>query len=239
MDDSSDSGGRGEDTLEEINDEDITPTREDYLRVIYELQHQESPVRTTTLAAALGVRPASATGTVKRLAELDLVNYKPYRGFTLTEAGEQIALEVIHHRRLIELFLIEVLGYSPHEVHEDAQLLAHVVSNRLEERIAELLGAPKVDLLGLSIPPRDDLDPSASGQPLSKLSAGDEGRVCWIENGNPELVRYLAERGIVLDTHLHIIESVPVAGYMNIRVGDQVYTLGREAAEQIYIELSD
>ena len=130
----------------------LTKEREDYLKAIYHLQHEESPVRTTIIARALGVEPASVTGVIKRLSESELVDYQPYRGVTLTRQGERIALEVIRHHRLIELYLIEALGYSWDEVHDEAERLEHAVSPLFIERISESLGSYRAGLTVLVHP---------------------------------------------------------------------------------------
>jgi DtxR family Mn-dependent transcriptional regulator len=214
----------------------ITSEREDYLKTIYKLQQRESPVRTTVLAEALGVEPASVTGIIKRLAELGLVNYVRYKGVTLSEAGEKIALEIIRHHRLIELYLIEALGYSWDEVHEEAEQLEHAISERLEERIAAALGHPDVDPHGSPIPTRNGVIESLKGQPISEMAPGTRGRVCRVEDETPELLRYLGDCGVVPGTQVQIIRIAPFGGHIEIQVGDETCLLGREVAEQVYIE---
>ena len=122
-----------------------TESVQNYLKTIYELQHEQGRVATTLLADRLGVAPASVTGMIKKLAGMHLVTHEPYQGVTLTEAGEKIALEVIRHHRLIELFLAEVLGMSWDRVHSEAEVLEHHISEELEELIAAKLGQPELD----------------------------------------------------------------------------------------------
>ena len=118
---------------------------EDYLKTIYTLAEVESPVSTSRIADARQVKPGSVTSMLRRLSSLNLVNYEKHYGVTLTENGEKIALEVIRHHRLLELYLMEALGFGWDEVHEQADLLEHVISEKLEERIAAALGYPTLD----------------------------------------------------------------------------------------------
>ena len=172
---------------------------EDYLKTIFALAQNESPVTTSRLAEARQVKPASATGMIRRLAELNLVHYEKHRGVTLTSGGEKIALEVIRHHRLIELYLIRALGFSWDEVHEQADILEHVISEKLEERIAIALGNPQFDPHGAPIPTKDGQLPLLRYQRLSTLAEGETRRVSRIINDEDgELLRYLASIGLEL-----------------------------------------
>lgn len=148
----------------------ITPSMEDYLRAIYLLQQQHGEVTTSALSEQLGgFKPGSVTGMIKKLAELELVDYTPYQGVRLTAAGQKIALEVIRHHRLLELYLVQALGYSWDEVHEEADALEHYISEKLEARIAAHLGQPTFDPHGDPIPDEDGVLPlrSAPASPIS------------------------------------------------------------------------
>ena len=123
----------------------LSPPMEDYLKAIYMIHERDAAVTTTAIATALSVTPASVTGMIKKLAELKLVRHTPYQGVELTKAGEKVALEIVRHHRLLELFLIEALGYSWDEVHAEADVLEHVISEEFEERVAARLGYPVVD----------------------------------------------------------------------------------------------
>src|SRR5437867_7774832 len=129
-----------------------TESVQNYLKTIYELQHEQGRVATTLLADRLGVAPASVTGMIKKLAGMHLVTHEPYQGVVLTEAGERIALEVIRHHRLIERYLAEALGVPWDEVHEEAEKWEHVLSEEMEERIDAMLGHPTTDPHGTPIP---------------------------------------------------------------------------------------
>ncbi len=127
---------------------------EDYLKAIWKLA-PDGRVTTNALAAELGVSPASATGMVKKLATLRLVEHEPYHGATLTPAGERVALEIVRHHRLLELYLREALGLSEAEVHDEAERLEHHLSDEVEARIDAALGFPTHDPHGAPIPAKD------------------------------------------------------------------------------------
>jgi DtxR family Mn-dependent transcriptional regulator len=141
---------------------------QDYLREIYKLGTAGDRVTTTALARGMGVSPASASAMVKKLAALSLVEHAPYRGVTLTPEGEQVALEVTRHHRLLELYLAQTLGIHVDEVHAEADRLEHVISEELEARIDEALGFPTHD-------PHGDPIPDANLEWPGDAPAGDEG----------------------------------------------------------------
>jgi DtxR family Mn-dependent transcriptional regulator len=130
----------------------LTDAIQDYLREIYKLGTEGDPVSVTALAKRLDVSPASASAMVKKLAALELTEHEPYRGVTLTPAGEKVALEIIRHHRLLELYLAKTLGVHVDEVHDEAERLEHVLSEELEQRIDRALGYPTHDPHGDPIP---------------------------------------------------------------------------------------
>src|SRR3954470_7341438 len=149
---------------------------ENYAKAIYELQARgATPVGTKAVAERLGVTPASASGMLRRLAEEGIVEYAPYHGARLTPEGERIALEMIRHHRLIELFLAEVLGMPWDRVHAEAEVLEHHISEELEELIAEKLGQPALDPHGDPIPDRDLAIGADESVSLTDLDPGDHG----------------------------------------------------------------
>ena len=218
-----------------------TQSVEDYLTAIYKIQSEQGKVATTVLARRLGVTPASVTGMIKHLADMHLVTYEPYQGFVLTDAGQQIALEVIRRHRLIELHLQEALGYSWDEVHAEAEQLEHVISEAFEDRIAEMLGHPEFDPHGEPIPAKDGSYAEPAGTRLTDLAAGQSGRVARVSDDDPALLRYLAELGITLDATLTVIEKAPFDGPLHVRVGTQrdspVHALGKQATDQVFVEV--
>ena len=209
---------------------------EDYLKTIYALAETESPVSTSRLAEARQVKPSSVTNMIQRLDKLKLINYAKHYGVTLTEHGERIALEVIRHHRLIELYLIEALGFSWDEVHEQADILEHVISEKLEDRIAEALGNPTIDPHGDPIPQRDGSMVTIDAQPLSTLAVGAQGQVARIPNDeNSEMLRYLAELGLVLGAAIEVIQIEPFDGPFTILIDGVERVVGFTVATAVLI----
>ncbi len=177
---------------------ETSPSVQDYLKAIYHLARREGRATTTRLAAVLGVTPASVTGMLKRLMaeQPPLVVYHPRRGATVTPAGERVALETIRRHRLLELFLVRVLGYRWDEVHEEAERLEHVVSEQMTNRIAQLLGEPAFDPHGHPIPDRKLALPAVQGFPLAQAEVGARLQVVSVSDGDAAVLRRLAEVGL-------------------------------------------
>ncbi len=168
---------------------------ENYAKALYELQAREQAgVGTTAVAERLGVTPASASGMLRRLADDGLVEYAPYHGARLTPEGERVALEVIRHHRLLELFLADVLGMPWDRVHAEAEVLEHHISEELEELIAVKLGEPSLDPHGDPIPDRDLALSADDSVPLTELEAGEAGTFTRVSDSDASMLRYLAER---------------------------------------------
>ena len=209
---------------------------ENYAKALYELQGRgESTVGTTAVAQRLGVTPASASGMLRRLAAEGVVDYAPYRGARLTPEGERIALEVIRHHRLIELFLAEVLDMPWDRVHAEAEVLEHHISEDLEERIAAKLGQPELDPHGDPIPDRDlalGVDDSVA---LAELDDGESGTFARVSDSDAEMLRYLAEREIQPGATLRVRGREPFGGPVMVEVGGRVHPLGGELAASIRV----
>ena len=213
---------------------------EDYVKTIYSLALEESPVSTSRIAAARSVKPASATSMIQRLARLKLVNYEKHYGVTLTEAGEKLALEVIRHHRLLELYLMEALGFRWDEVHEQADILEHVISEKMEERIAAALNHPEFDPHGDPIPALDGTMAVMDTTALSDMAAGDRVRVARIpDDSNSELLRYLAGLGLVPGAVMRLVEVAPFLGPLTVEVGDGRAVIGRNLADLVLVERLD
>lgn len=212
-----------------------TQAVEDYLKTIYELEREQGRVATTTLAERLSVAPASATGMIKKLADMHLVIYEPYRGVVLTEAGRKIALEVIRHHRLIELFLAETLGVPWDQVHEEAHRMEHVLSEDLEDRIDAVLGYPLTDPHGALIPGRDGTVGQPASLRLADVEPGQSAVIAEVNDHDPALLRYLGELGLYPGVEISVIAVAPFDGPLTIRVGKAEHALGREAASQIFL----
>lgn len=209
---------------------------EDYLKTIYMLAEEESPVSTSRIAEARDVKPASVTSMLRRLAKLKMVNYEKHRGVSLTSAGEKVALEVIRHHRLLELYLMEALGFSWDEVHEQADALEHVISEKLAERIAAFLGHPTVDPHGDPIPAKDGTILAADMNPLALLPKGTRGHIARImDDANSEMLRYLADLGLTPGTAFEIEEIAPFAGPITLLVGGEKRVIGQKVAESILV----
>jgi DtxR family transcriptional regulator, Mn-dependent transcriptional regulator len=211
---------------------------EDYVKAVYEIERDEGRVATTVLAERMGVSPASATGMIKKLAGLKLVRHIPYQGVVLTRPGRRAALEVLRHHRLLELYLVQALGYPWDLVHDEADRLEHVISEELEERIFESLGRPTRDPHGEPIPAKDGSMPRAIHEPLSSLAEGAVGTISEVSRSSPEMLRYLGERGLVPDAKLKVLEKAPFDGPITVRTGRRSHVLGRELARHIRVEAS-
>ncbi len=211
---------------------------EDYIKTIYTLAQEETPVSTSRVAAARSVKPASATSMIQRLAKLNMVNYEKHYGVTLTEAGEKLALEVIRHHRLLELYLMEALGFRWDEVHEQADILEHVISEKLEERIAAALNNPEFDPHGDPIPALDGSMAVLDTTALSDVPPGGQVRVARIpDDSNSELLRYLAGLGLVPGALVRVTAVAPFHGPLTIQIDDSAQVIGRNLAELILVEL--
>jgi DtxR family Mn-dependent transcriptional regulator len=208
---------------------------EDYLKAVYLLREREGTASTSMIAAALEVTPASVTGMLKKLAELKLVRHVPYQGVELTRAGEKIALEIVRHHRLLELFLIQVLGYTWDEVHAEADALEHVISEEFEERMAARLGYPTVDPHGDPIPARDGSFTAIKERALLALEPGESARITHINDAHSEMLRYAARLGLTPATHLTLIEAEPFGGSLRVKIGEAEKSIGRELAAQIFV----
>jgi DtxR family transcriptional regulator, Mn-dependent transcriptional regulator len=212
---------------------------EDYTKAIYALQQRTpEPVSTNALAERMGVTPASASGMVKRLGELGLVTHVRYRGVSLTDAGRRVALEVIRHHRLLELYLVKSLGVPWDRVHQEAEVLEHVLSEELEELIAAKLGDPTHDPHGDPIPTRDLTIDEAPTSNLESLQPGACGTFVRVSDSDPEMLRYLSERGIGPGDPFEVLDRQPFGGPLFVRFGSEVHPLGGQLALAMRVELT-
>ncbi|HMQ35101.1 MAG TPA: metal-dependent transcriptional regulator [Chloroflexaceae bacterium] len=211
---------------------------EDYLKAIYTLQ-QQGAVTTSLLGEQRGSKPGSVTGMVKKLAEMNLVRHTPYQGVELTAAGERVALEVIRHHRLLELYLVEALGYSWDEVHEEAEKLEHHISEKLEARIAAHLGHPTFDPHGDPIPSLEGELPQSDDLRLADLKVAERARIVRMRDQSAERLRYLADLGLVPGAAVEVTASAPFDGPVSLRVGQATHALDRRMARTIEVERSE
>jgi DtxR family transcriptional regulator, Mn-dependent transcriptional regulator len=223
-------------------DQDPTGPRstavQDYAKAIYALEVRGGDsVSTNALAERLGVTAASASGMVKRLGELGLVEHRPYRGVSLTDEGRRVALEVMRHHRLLELYLFESLGVPWDRVHQEAEVLEHVLSDELEELIADKLGDPTHDPHGDPIPTRDLTLEEGPTVSLQTLQVGARGTFARISDADSDMLRFLADRGIAPGDAFAVVDKQPFDGPLFVRFGERVHVLGGDLARAMRVEL--
>ena len=216
----------------------ISASVQDYTKALYALEARGNvAVSTNDLAERLGVTPGSVSAMVRKLAEVGLVEHEPYRGTRLTEHGRRVALEVLRHHRLLELFLAEELGMSWDRVHAEAEVLEHVISEELEELIAARLGHPATDPHGDPIPTeRFEIDEGET-RSIDELPLGAAGRFVRVSDSNPEMLRYLAGEGIALGDRVEVVRRQPFGGPVFVLCGDREHAIGSELAGAMRIEI--
>jgi DtxR family transcriptional regulator, Mn-dependent transcriptional regulator len=213
-----------------------TPAVEDYLKAIHQLSARGEPVGTSAIAERLGIAPGSVTGMFKRLAQLGLIEHERYQGVTLTARGRREAIRMIRRHRVLELFLVEVLGYTWDQVHEEAERLEHAASDDLVDRMAAVLGDPEADPHGHPIP-------SSAGQlrtpalpTLADLDEGEQGILRRVSDEDPEALRYLARLNLVPGVAVQVLERTPFRGPLRIRVEEAEEMIGLELAVRLRVE---
>jgi DtxR family Mn-dependent transcriptional regulator len=212
-----------------------TESIENYLKAIYEIQKEKGKVSTNALSEKLRVAPASVTSMIKKLSEKKLLTHKRYQGVKLTQAGQKIALEVIRHHRLIELYLAEALGVPWDRVHEEAEKWEHVLSEDLEDRMDAALGHPTRDPHGSPIPSRDGTIIELDSVPLADMRPGQYGVVAEVSDHDPKLLRYIGKMGLYPKAKVKVVSVEPFSGPITLKVGDASHVLGAEAAQHIFI----
>lgn len=215
-----------------------SPAIEDYSKAIYTLETRaDEPVSTNALAERLELTSGSVSGMLRKLDELGLISHVPYRGVRLTPEGRRVALEVIRHHRLLELYLAEALHMPWDRVHDEAEVLEHVLSDELEELIAAKLGNPTIDPHGDPIPSAElELDEHPTHS-LESLAPGDEGTFVRVSDSDPAMLRYLAEQGILPGGHIHVLDRQPFGGPLLVNVDGREHTLGGQLAGAMRVEV--
>jgi DtxR family transcriptional regulator, Mn-dependent transcriptional regulator len=215
-----------------------SPAIDDYAKAIFALQSRgEEPVSTSALAERLGITPGSVSAMLKKLDELGLVTHEPYRGVRLTANGRLVALEVIRHHRLLERFLADALGMPWDRVHDEAEVLEHVLSEELEELIATKLGNPSMDPHGDPIPSADLELEERSTRSLESLARGDEGIFVRVSDSDPEMLRYLASCGISPGDRFEVREHQPFDGPLFVVFGGREHAIGGRLANAMRVEV--
>lgn len=211
---------------------------EDYSKAIFSLEaHSEEPVSTNALAERLGITPGSVSAMLKKLDELGLITHVPYRGVRLTADGRRLALEVIRHHRLLESFLADALGMPWDRVHDEAEVLEHVLSEDLEQLIAAKLGHPTVDPHGDPIPSADlELEERATHS-MESLSPGDHGAFVRVSDSDPAMLRYLAGCGISPGDRFVVRDRQPFGGPLFVLFGEREHAIGGQLAGAMHVEV--
>jgi DtxR family Mn-dependent transcriptional regulator len=208
---------------------------EDFLKAVYLLQQEHDRVQTSMLAEALSITAPSTTEMAKKLAKANLVAHEPYKGIRLTPTGERVALAIVRHHRLIEQFLVEALGYGWDEVHAEAERLEHAISERFADRVANYLGNPRFD-------PHGDPIPSAEGAiyprqltPLSEWPFKKKGIVARLLDQTPDMLRYLADKGLVIGAQVEVTASDPFDGPLTLLVDGGHQVIGPNVAHFVLV----
>ena len=217
----------------------ISQAMEDYLKAIYKLRERNEQIPTSALADYLKVAPASVTNMCKKLAELNLLTYEPYQGVKFTPTGEKLALEIVRHHRLIELYLAEALSVPWDQVHDEAEKLEHVISEDLEERMAAALGDPQFDPHGAPIPSRSGVVTRPESGRLVDMKAGDKLAVVEVDDDDPELLRYVGEMGLYPGTAIQLLALAPYKGSLTLDIDGQEHSLSYQVAKTILVAVRD
>ncbi len=218
----------------------VTKSAQDYLKRIYELTEDGSSASTNDLARELNIKPASVTGMIQKLAaeKPALVEYQKHQGVTLTTAGKRAALEVIRHHRLLETWLVQTLGYTWDEVHEEAERLEHVISEDFERRIAAALGNPTRDPHGELIPTADLKMPVDDSTPLSALRPNQNATIQRVIAQDPDLLRHLDGLGLTPGIQIEVTEYSAFDNNLTVRIGKKSNVLGLNITTKIFVEIS-
>lgn len=219
----------------------MTKHIEDYIKNIYKLQGERTKVTTSSIADALNVSAASVTDMIKKLSERSLINYKPYRGVELTRSGRKMALRTLRRHRLWEMFLVDFLGYTWDEVHDEAEKLEHIMSEDLEDRIDKALGYPKHDPHGHPIPSKNGEIVEDDHPSLADLHINDNGIVTRVSDVSQALLKHIASLGIQIRTRIEVLDVVEFDGSRRVRVhgnNNEVY-ISRQVARNIFVEVDE
>ncbi len=207
---------------------------EDYLKNIFKLQQEASPVTTSAIADCMEISAASVTSMVKKLDHQGLLTYTPYKGVVLSSKGEKVALEIIRHHRLLELYLNQKMGIDWDKVDVEAEELEHVLSEELEAVLDKELGYPTLDPHGDPIPAKDGTMIDTKEIGLLSLEAGRATKITRVLQDDPNILRYLGERGFFPEMPIEVIEQSPLAGTVTLLVNGSRHTLGRDIASRIF-----
>ena len=208
---------------------------EEYLEAVYRLEREGPGVTTSGLASTLGVAPASVSGMLKKLERDGYVEYVARGEVKLSRTGLEVAVRVLRRHRLAERLLTDVLGMPWDEVHEEACMLEHAISDRVERQLVEFLGDPQTCPHGHPIPPRDLSDPQRTGVPLAQIESGRRTAVLGVTDEVPEILRYLAQVGLRPGADVHVVEKAPLGGPLTVEVGEARHAISLELARMVIV----
>lgn len=213
-----------------------TQAIQDYLKIIFKLQHGGHVASTSAIAEKLAISPASVTGMVKKLSKMGLATHSPYHGVTLTEEGKALALELIRHHRLLELYLQKALGFTWDKVDAEAERLEHHISEEMEAAMAAFLGDPTEDPHGDPIPTKDGYMPDIRYDRLSEIGPGQLVRIRRVKDSDPDLLRYLGTLGMYPHVIVEVVDKAPFDGPLVVRVSGAQQALGAQVTDSIFVE---
>jgi len=208
---------------------------EEYLEAVYRLEREGPGVTTSGLASTLGVAPASVSGMLKKLERDGYVEYVARGEVKLSRSGLEVAVRVLRRHRLAERLLTDVLGMPWDEVHEEACMLEHAISDRVEARLMKLLNDPETCPHGHPIPPKDLSDPKRIGMPLAQVEAGSQTAVVGVTEEVPEILRYLGQVGLRPGAKVHVIEKAPLGGPLTVEVENARHAISLELARMVMV----
>jgi DtxR family transcriptional regulator, Mn-dependent transcriptional regulator len=215
-------------------------SEEDYMKTIYELgsETKETLITNSMIASRMRVTAASATNMIKKLTENELITHEPYRGVQLTEKGTRFALRILRRHRLLELYLVQELGFSWDQVHDEAERLEHVISDTFERKMDEKMGYPSLDPHGAPIPDGNGHIAESTSVCLTDMQPGQSGVVCSVTDKDPAMLRFLEGIGVNLGVHIEMVNKEPFGGSFMIRIGKaQEEPIGQRLANQIFVAM--
>jgi len=219
----------------------ISDASQDYIKAIYQLSQKNGRATTSQLADHLNIKPASVTSMLKKMAATDppLVNYQKHQGATLTPSGQKVALEVLRHHRLLELFLHEILGFTWDEVHDEAERMEHCISERMEERIATLLGNPEYNPHGAPIPDYELNVTPSNWLAMSTLRGGETAVIRRVRDEDNDMLRYLDKIGLRLNTRFTTTDYIPFDKNLHLQIDGQEHSIvvGTRISDNVSVEI--
>jgi DtxR family Mn-dependent transcriptional regulator len=209
---------------------------ENYLKNIYKIQTSGGKVSTTSLSEKLQISPASVSEMVKKLADEGSLMHTPYKGVELTESGKRTALKILRKHRLWEMFLVEILHFGWEEIDEEAEKFEHIMSDKMEDKIDEVLGSPSVDPHGDPIPSKNGTIKAIRSVPLSSVEEATSVRVVRVNDANPELLHYASSIGLTLNKKITVRQRMKFDDSLTVRIGTKEITISATLAENVFVE---